>query len=148
MGRWISDKEGAMISTKTMLAALGLAWFGAVGPLWAQYGPVNPVNRPAFSPYLNLNRPGTSAAVNYYGLVRPELQFRNALFQNQLEIAGNQQAISNLAAGPITTGHRAGFMTQWRYFMNSGVGAPTSAFRRSLAAQGGTSSVLPNVTRR
>jgi len=137
-----------MISTKTMLAGLSLVWIGSASPVWAQYGPVNPINRPAFSPYLNLNRPGTLAAVNYYGLVRPEQQFRNALFQNQLDIAGNQQAISNFTGGPITTGHRVGFMTHWRYFMNTGIGAPTSAFRRTLMSQGTTPAALPNVSRR
>jgi hypothetical protein len=138
-----------MISTKTMLAALSFAWIVTANSVWAQYGTVNPINRPAFSPYLNLNRAGTSAAVNYFGLVRPEIQFRNALFQNQMDIAGNQQAISNLAtAGPITTGHHAGFMTQWRYFMTTGVGAPTSAFRRTLMSQGTTPAALPNVNRR
>lgn len=137
-----------MISTKTMLAALGLAWVGAAGPLWAQYSPVNPINRPAVSPYINLTRQGASGAVNYFGLVRPEVQFRGALLQNQQEIANSQQSISNLQAPPLATGHHAAFMTQWRYFMNTGIGAPNSAFRRTLTSQGSTSSAIPNVTRR
>jgi len=39
--------------------------------------------------------------------------------------------LTRQSAGPITTGHHAGFMTQWRYFMNTGIGAPTS-FRSIL----------------
>jgi hypothetical protein len=34
--------------------------------------------RSPFSPYLNLLRRGNSTAFNYYGLVRPELEFRGA----------------------------------------------------------------------
>jgi hypothetical protein len=35
-------------------------------------------SRPAFSPYLNLLRGGNSTLQNYYGLVRPEQNFRQA----------------------------------------------------------------------
>jgi hypothetical protein len=142
------DREGAMISIKTMLAALAVAFLGTASPLWAQGYPFNPANRPAVSPYINILRQGASPGVNYYGIVRPELQFRGAIAQNQLDIAGNQQAISNLNPGAITTGHHAGFMTQWRYFMNTGTGATASSFRRSLMSQGSTSSSLANVSRR
>jgi hypothetical protein len=140
-------REGAMISIKTMLA-LAVAFLGTASPLWAQGYPFNPANRPAVSPYINIPRQGASAGVNYYGLVRPEIQFRGAIAQNQLDIAGNQQAISNFNPGPISTGHHAGFMTQWRYFMSTGVGAPTSGFRRTLMSQGTTPAALSNVTRR
>ena len=142
------DREGALISSQTMLTALAVAFLGTASPLWAQGYPFNPVTRPAVSPYIHILRQGASPVVNYYGIVRPELQFRGAIAQNQLDIASNQQAISNFNPGPITTGHHAGFMTQWRYFMNTGVGAPTSAFRRSLGAQRTTSSALPNVSAR
>jgi hypothetical protein len=135
-----------MTSIKTTLPALVLV-FGLAGPLWAQALPLNPALRPAVSPYINLTRQGSSGGVNYYGLVKPDIQFRSGILQNQQEIANSQQAISSLAAGPITTGHRVGFMTQWRYFMNTGIGAPTS-FRRTLGAQGSTSSAIPNVSRR
>ena len=40
----------------------------------------------AFSPYLNLLRGGNSTLLNYYGLVRPEQEFRqaNQQFQSSL----------------------------------------------------------------
>lgn len=40
-------------------------------------------SRPAFSPYLNLLRGGNSTLFNYYGLVRPEQQFRQFNSQTQ-----------------------------------------------------------------
>src|SRR5260370_24486142 len=137
-----------MISTTTIPAAFGLAFLATNGPLRAQGYPVNPANRPAVSPFINLTRQGSSGGVNYYGLVRPEIQFRGALLQNQQEIASNQQALSNLQGGVLTTGHHAAFMTQWRDFTNTGIGAPTPAFRRSLTPPGGTASPKPNATRR
>ena len=41
----------------------------------AQVGraPVTPFSRPAVSPYLNLTRAGANPAVNYFGLVKPQL---------------------------------------------------------------------------
>src|SRR4051794_3871339 len=47
---------------------LAHAQFGNIG----SYSPpqVNPY--PVYSPYLNMNRPG-SAATNYYGIVRPQM---------------------------------------------------------------------------
>jgi len=136
-----------MTFNKITLPAL-IFVFGLAGPLWAQALPLNPALRPAVSPYINLTRQGASGGVNYYGLVRPDIQFRSGILQNQQEIATSQQAIANLGATPLTTGHHVGFMTQWRYFMNTNVGAPVSAFRRTLPAQTTTSSAIPNVSRR
>ena len=68
----------------TLLVAMG--WMGVADCLQAQGpGPYtrpqtgNPYAQPVFSPYLNLLRRGTNPAVNYYGLVRPEIDFRNSL---------------------------------------------------------------------
>ncbi|MBY0457645.1 MAG: hypothetical protein K2V38_09930, partial [Gemmataceae bacterium] len=41
--------------------------------------PGAPIQRPPYSPYLNLLRTGGTTAQNYYGLVRPEIQARQAL---------------------------------------------------------------------
>jgi hypothetical protein len=73
--------------------------------------------RPTFSPYLNLTRPEGGAARNYYGLVRPEVEFRNNISQLQQDA----RALSIAAAAPppsgeMETGHRAGYMTHLRYF--------------------------------
>lgn len=89
-------------------------------------------NRPVYSPYLNLLRRGNSTLGNYYGLVRPELQFRAAdtQFQSQfnnvdrrfsqvqgqfregqMQVTGHRvQFLSNLrgGAGPVSGGSRTG----------------------------------------
>jgi hypothetical protein len=60
--------------------------------------------------------------------VRPEIAFRNSLFQ----VEGQQTALANqqqqdLAAFTTlpATGHQSGFMTQGKYFMSGGgVGQP------------------------
>ena len=49
-----------------------------------------PQNPPPYSPYLNLNRPGATAAQNYFGLVRPELEFRNAYRVIQQQVTATQ----------------------------------------------------------
>jgi hypothetical protein len=77
---------------------------------------------PAFSPYLNLNR-GGSPAINYYGLVRPEIQFRQSLLHLSNDVAANQQALGSGNPGmndmPFT-GHPTQFMNLNGYFMNNG----------------------------
>jgi hypothetical protein len=77
--------------------------------------------RPTVSPYLNLLNSGDTA-INYYGLVRPQLAFNRAIQNlgndiNFLESnpAGNQQFQQS-----FQTGNRATFMTQYRYFMTNG----------------------------
>ena len=81
---------------------------------------------PAFSPYLNLLRAGSSPAVNYYGIVRPQMLFRESIQNLSNQVNLNQQAIGNLAttgnALPVT-GHPTQFMNLGGYFMsNSGTG--------------------------
>jgi hypothetical protein len=82
------------------------------------------VRPPAFSPYLNLNR-GGSATLNYFGLVRPEMQFRQSLLNLSGDVNSNQQAIGNMGAAFDQfsfTGHPTQFMNLGGYFMNSGSG--------------------------
>ncbi|HEV3257614.1 MAG TPA: hypothetical protein VG013_12080 [Gemmataceae bacterium] len=92
----------------------------------AQYNrPVtNPYQQPAFSPWLNLTRPGGSAFTNYYGFVRPQLDFASGLTQLGQQQALLQQNVANLdqATGQLITGTRSSFMTHRRYFMNNGSG--------------------------
>ena len=95
----------------------------AVGTVRAQPPVPGGYSRPpAFSPYLNLVR-GGSPAINYYGLVRPEVQFRQALLGFSQDLAQNQQALGVLAADgtmlPLT-GHPTQFMNLGGYFMNNG----------------------------
>jgi hypothetical protein len=94
------------------------------------YG-LDPSRRPVVSPYINLLRTGSSAAVNYYGIVRPEIAFGNAVGQLQ----GQQATLSNeqqdLATNAFpATGHKTAFMTQSKYFMSTGgTTQPATTFR-------------------
>ncbi|MFM9960243.1 MAG: hypothetical protein ACKV2Q_03345 [Planctomycetaceae bacterium] len=74
----------------------------------------SPISRPTISPYLNLLRQG-NPALNYYGLVRPEQEFRaaNVQFQNQfndvrskVDELEKQEDTSNLGV----TGHQVRFL--------------------------------------
>src|SRR5262249_23468152 len=87
---------------------------------------------PGFSPYLNLLRSGSSPAINYYGIVRPEITFGNSLYQlglqqnilqgQQTDLGNQQSALAAYTTLPAT-GHGTGFQTQNRYFMtNGGIG--------------------------
>lgn len=53
-------------------------------------------SRPAFSPYLNLLRGGNSTLSNYYGLVRPEQDFRQADSILQRDYGQLQGAVRSL----------------------------------------------------
>src|SRR5262249_36450808 len=90
---------------------------------------LNP-NGPGYSPYLNLLRSGNSAGFNYYGLVRPELQFRNAFRGMEQQIGANQANIAQLsdARGLPFTGHTAVFLNTGGYFLNMSGGGKTSNF--------------------
>src|SRR5882757_7331407 len=69
---------------------------------------------PAISPYLNLLRNGTSAANNYYNLVRPQQEFRGGINTLQNEIQGVTTAVNKLNYQDTAiheTGHSVGFMT-------------------------------------
>jgi hypothetical protein len=95
------------------------------GLVQAQPPGVRPYARPAFSPYLNLNRFGSNPAINYYGLVRPQLRYNadiQQLQQNTFELQQREPVVvgSELPA----TGHATGFLNHQRYFLNKGGTAP------------------------
>jgi hypothetical protein len=74
---------------------------------------------------LNLLRPGNSAAGNYLGLVRPELDLRNAAGTLQQQVAQEQQqinAVNNRPVGPLVTGHAATFFNTSHYYPGSRLG--------------------------
>jgi hypothetical protein len=88
-------------------------------------------SQPAVSPYLNLLRSGSSPGVNYYGLVRPQEEFRNS-FQRLQQDFNTQQTQPSLygpldTSGLPPTGHAARFNTQGRYFMTNGALAGTTS---------------------
>ncbi|MBX9627281.1 MAG: hypothetical protein K2X82_25990 [Gemmataceae bacterium] len=95
----------------------------AAGPAAAQFGagpPRGPALPPAFSPYLNLARPGASPAINYFGLVRPQLQTDAAVqrLQNQATQVNPFAAAGAAGEQPVVTGNPFGFQNYRSYFQN------------------------------
>src|SRR5262245_26793062 len=100
--------------------AVGLGWaifpthgYGQAPPLGAGvFGP-----RPAVSPYLNLTRGGLPA-VNYFGLVRPQIETQQALQNLQQQIQLGVNPLVNPGANPqvLTTGHSATFNNLSHYY--------------------------------
>jgi hypothetical protein len=90
---------------------------------------------PALSPYINLLR-GGDPSLNYFGLVRPQVNFQNSLL-------GVQQQVNSLTGevagegeigllGP--TGHPAAFMNYSHYY---GLGALSASGTSRLTRGGG-----------
>ena len=95
------------------LFALGVLALAAV-PALAQPR-VGPTSRPAVSPYLNLVRPGSPPGLNYYDLVKPQLEFRRDILDLRQQVTSNQTVLTDLTAGGTgsiipTTGHTTRFM--------------------------------------
>ena len=88
---------------------------------------------PGYSPYLNLLRPGNPGA-NYYGLVRPQVEFRANLQQLQRNTTALQTGLSQMASGDLATGHTAGFMYFGGYYSGLGrSGTPARSLPNVLA---------------
>jgi hypothetical protein len=100
-------------------------------------------NTPVYSPYLNLFRNG-SFTQNYWGLVRPEFEFRGAVQGLQQQAATSDQAINGLEVASTlpTTGHPSRFLSTGRYFLNSG--GQVGAGRGSVAGPGMGSRAIAN----
>jgi hypothetical protein len=88
----------------------------------AQPGPPPGVpgpSRPVFSPYLNLVRRDVSPALNYYGIVRPQLNALNALQSVQQQLGALQQAAQpDIVMGLPVTGQPTYFLNNGGYFLN------------------------------
>jgi hypothetical protein len=91
---------------------------------------------PPYSPYLNLLRPGTNPALNYYGLVRPQQDSARSMHAIQGQLLNTQQSIADQASGDLATGHPTYFMNYGGYFMNMGPTLATGAAR--VPAVGGS----------
>jgi hypothetical protein len=117
----------------TTLLALGLCGTLAAERAAAQYRPGGPggirvpTRQPAYSPYLNLLRPGTLAQ-NYYGLVKPQMEFRGAYQQLGQAVSANRELITSAGAGPVT-GHPAAFLNTGGYFLSNGGAGPARPTR-------------------
>lgn len=107
---------------------------------------VGAYSQPGYSPYLNLLRPG-SPAINYYGLVRPQVGFTNSIqgLQYQVNAVGTQVADSQQAPVPLVTGHTTGFMYFSRYFSGSSVrpGGGLGLARPAVSSPAATGQMLP-----
>jgi hypothetical protein len=73
------------------------------------------------SPYLSLVQRGQSPAINYYNIVRPDIEFRQGIqsLQNQVNTQAAQQEQGGAAAGLPFTGHSTTFMNTSHYFGRS-----------------------------
>jgi hypothetical protein len=100
--------------------------------------PLGGVATPAFSPYLNLAR-GGNPAINYYGLVRPQLNFAMSLdaLQGQL-LAGQQSAEGRLPGEMAPTGHAISFLNTGSYFLSTGGGRAGTMTGGQLQGRPGT----------
>ena len=111
-----------MTRTLTLTAALAVAAvlfdptvLLAQPPVGASRAP-----SPTVSPYLNLLRRGTVPAVNYYGLVRPEVQMRNNMQNLQRQLRQTQSDLDVMTGadfGLPFTGKSVSFLNTGGYFM-------------------------------
>jgi hypothetical protein len=133
----------------TVLAAGVCGLLGGETAAWAQ-GPLQPgistpLYRPGISPYINLlrntntfnNNFGVQNAINYYGLVRPEIGFSSAIGGLGAQVDINQALLASGGYGPygpgsglIVTGHGAYFLNNGGYFLT------TSRFGRGGSGTG------------
>jgi hypothetical protein len=134
--RWLAIFAGvAIVVLPSQVGAQPPSSSGAIG-----------VPRATFSPYLNLTRSNGSLALNYYGLVRPELQFRQSLNQLQGSVATNQQLIGNLQSGSVdtpATGHPVQFLNHGGFFLNNGPSLGTGGFGSSVQQRTNTVGSAP-----
>lgn len=112
---------------RPVLGPAVLVAVAAAGPVAAQpplpRGAGAELSRPAFSPYLNLLRGDGSAALNYFGMVRPQVDARRALIGLEGQVQSNRQAITGLQAGMTGipgTGHGTTFLNTGGYFLGGG----------------------------
>src|SRR5437016_1126676 len=86
----------AALAALTVLAAWPAVPAAAQPPAVLPGGIAVPANRPPVSPYLNLLRPASPLYLNYYGLVRPQVEFRNTAQALQQEVTANRASIAGL----------------------------------------------------
>lgn len=87
----------------------------------------NSMGSPSFSPYLNLTRGGNSAAVNYYGIVRPQQNFAGALQGLQSQFSAGGQNNDDAVSQGVTVGTRVRFLNTNGYFQNMNGGTTTAS---------------------
>ena len=115
--------------TKFIWAAAIVTLVGTASGLQAQPAvpgrPIGQVPPPTVSPYLNLLRPGSSQAINYYGLVRPQVEFQQSIQALQSQVGFQQAQDMFRATEPGVTGHSVYFLNYGGYFQSM-TGRPTA----------------------
>jgi hypothetical protein len=128
--------KGEKIMRQLILAAfgsVGFLGFLATSPAAAQA--LRPVGSPGISPYLNLVRPGASPAINYYGIVRPQLQYNTAINSLEQQVAASKVAITAQESLNVpTTGHQVAFLRYQQYFLNVGAVSPFQNIQATAGA--------------
>jgi hypothetical protein len=87
-------------------------------------------SRPTTSPYLNLLRPGAAPAINYFGLVQPQINTSQNISQLQQQVGVLDSTLLNsgmttnapTAGSVLTTGHPVVFFNYGAYFPMPGRG--------------------------
>jgi hypothetical protein len=138
---------------KAMLLTTGLLIGGQTAKLQAQtpFGQqqFGRVNQPVYSPYLNLLRSGSSPVNNYYGLVRPQIDFNQSIQNLQGQVTSNQQAINSATGSqlPFLTGHPVYFLNTSHYLQYYGGPVSSTSFmgaaRPTTATTAATQGVPP-----
>jgi hypothetical protein len=145
----MGSKEFDMKKWHAVLAALGV--WGCLGlqQASAQIGSYTPPQtnpHPVFNPYLNMIR--GNAAVNYFGIVRPQLATAQALQNLQMGQQYLQSGLTPLGVGDpnltgtmnnnsLMTGHAVSFMNTTHYFPPPGArfsgGSGSSGIGRTIS---------------
>jgi len=125
---------------RTQWLTLGFLVLGTVSGVQAQGTYVRPAAgsyaQAPLSPYLNLVR-GGNPAVNYYGLVRPQVDSRNAIQQLQQQSSAAPANSGLTTDGLANSGHPVQFMNFSHYYSGNvglglngrGAGAPANLRR-------------------
>jgi hypothetical protein len=152
-----------------LTSLIACVWLFLPASLFAQ-GPApyvrpqtNPYAKPVFSPYLNLLRGGASPAVNYYGIVRPEIEFRSGIQSLQQQVTAQANTIAADEAATLPgTGHSTQFNNLSHYFYYQGAAGqglrrasgpaltgsqPAGGGQPAIGAIGGTTGPKPARTR-
>jgi hypothetical protein len=126
-GLWACATAFALWSPSPAAAQIPIGGPGGIGQ-----------SRPVYSPYLNLLRRDNSTAMNYYGLVRPQLDFMGSISSLQQGQVNTSVAINDLQAGNLpVTGHAAQFLNTGSYFLTirGGAGASTGMAGQTRGVQ-------------
>ena len=127
------------LSKLWLMSILSLAATAGLASAQVPGGAGVPAGRPGFSPYLNLLRQGNPAYLNYYGLVRPQMQNQEAFGSLQGQIQANSTSLARIASegsgGLPDTGKSFGYFNHQGYFLNNRSGG------RGGMSQGGSGGV-------